>query len=188
MTSKSGYWIGGGLIVCAVIGAIAWGVLSFGSIISTVDDFQHVPIPGSENVRLEARKYVIYVEGPNADEFEPSVQIQITDDRSETPVSLQDYSGSLTYSFDTSGSAIATVTPPRAGVYRVRTGGADGYRLAIGESVGGRIVSAIVGAFAIGGVLGIAGIGLIVATGVRRSRRRRAPPPGAAGLPGVPSS
>jgi hypothetical protein len=180
VTSKAGYWIGGGLIVCAVAGAILWAVLGISHIVSTIDDFQHVPIPASQTVRLEARKYVIYVEGPNADEVVPPVRIQVTDDRTETPVSLHDYGGSLTYSFDTSGSAQATVTPPRAGVYRVRTAGVpegSGYQLAIGESVGGKIVSAIVGAFAIGGGLGIGGIALIIVTAVRRSRRRKQPPP-----------
>ncbi len=184
MTSKAGYWIGGGLIVCAIAGAILWGVLAFSRIVSTIDDFQHVGIPASKVVQLDARKYVIYVEGPNADEVVPPVRIQVTDDRSESQVSLQDYGSSLTYSFDTSGSAVATVTPPRAGAYRVRTDGPSGYQLAIGESVSGKIVSAVLGAFAVGGVLGIAGIGLLIATGVRRSRRRqRQPPPGS--LPGL---
>jgi hypothetical protein len=187
VTSKAGYWIGGGLLACAVAGAILWGVVAFGHIISTIDDFQHVAIPASETVRLDARKYVIYVEGPNADEVVPPVRIAITDDRTGQPVSLQDYSSSLTYSFDTTGSAEATVTPPDAGTYRVRTSGVDdgsGYQIAIGESIGGRIVSAVVGAFAVGGVLGVAGIGLLIATGVRRSRRRQQqPPPGS--LPGL---
>lgn len=178
MTSKAGYWIGGGLIVCAVAGAILWGVLSFAKIIGTIDDFQHVPIPGSAQVQLEARKYVVYVEGPGADVSAPAVRIQVVDARTEQPVSLQSYGGSLTYSFEQDGSALATVTAPRAGAYLVRTGGAaegGGYRLAFGESVGGKIVSAIVGAFAIGGVLGISGIALIIVTAVRRSKRRRQP-------------
>ena len=180
MTSKAGYWIGGGLLVAAVAGAILWVVLGFSHIVGTIDDFQHVPIPASQNVSLQARKYVIYVEGPGADQSVPPVRILITDDRTEKPVPLESYGGSLTYSFNTSGSAQATVTPPRAGTYRVRTGGevaAGLYRLAIGESVGGRIVSTVVGAFVIGGVLGIAGVALLVTTGVRRSRRRNQPPP-----------
>lgn len=191
MTSKAGYWIGGGLIVCAIAGAILWAVVGFSHIVSTIDDFQHVPIPASENVRLDARKYVIYVEGPGADQSVPPVRIQIADPRTETPVPLQSYTSSLTYSFNTTGSAQATVTPPRAGVYRVRTAGVDaasGYQIAIGESVGGKIASAVVGAFAVGAILGISGIVLLIVTGVRRSRRRRQPPggwppPGAVSVP-----
>ncbi len=188
MTSKAGYWIGGGLIACAVAGAILWAVLAFAHIVGTIDDFQHVAIPASESVRLEARKYVVYVEGPNADENVPPVRIQVTDDRTEQPVALHDYSSSLTYSFNTTGSALATVTPPRAGVYRVRTAGSPpGYQLAIGESIGGKIVAAVVGAFAVGGVLGIAGTVLLIVTGVRRSRRRRQQPPPGGVLPGMPA-
>jgi hypothetical protein len=188
VTSKAGYWIGGGLLVCAVAGAILWGVAAFSRIISTIDDFQHVAIPASEVVRLEARKYVIYIEGPGADQSPPPVRIRVADDRTEQPVAVRDYGASVTYSFNTSGSALATVTPPRAGAYRVRTEGVDGssgYRLAIGETIGGKIVSAVVGAFAVGAILGIAGIGLLIATGVRRSRRRRQPPPAPGGLPGL---
>jgi hypothetical protein len=192
VTSKAGYWIGGGLIVCAIAGAILWAVVAFSHIVGTIDDFQHVSIPGSKNVRLEARKYVIYVEGPGADQSVPPVRIQISDPGSETPVPLQAYTSSLTYSFNTTGSAQATVTPPRAGVYRVRTSGVDaqsGYQIAIGESVGGKIVSGVVGAFVVGGVLGISGIVLLVVTGVRRSRRRKSQAPGSwppAGAPDVP--
>jgi hypothetical protein len=190
VTSKAGYWIGGGLILCAVAGAILWAVVAVSHIVSLIDDFQHVQIPGSENVRLEARKYVIYVEGPGADRSVPPVRIQITDPRTQTPVPLQPYTSSLTYSFNTKGSAQATVTPSRAGVYRVRTGGVDaqsGYQIAIGESVGGKIVSTIVGAFVVGGVLGISGIALLIVTGVRRSRRRQRQPPGGWPPPGAVS-
>jgi hypothetical protein len=192
VTSKAGYWIGGGLIVCAVAGAILWAVVAISHIVSTIDDFQHVQIPESKNVRLDAHKYIIYVEGPRADQSVPPVRIQIADARTQRPVPLQAYTSSLTYSFNTTGSARATVTPPRAGVYRVRTGGVDassGYQIAIGESVSGKIVSAIVGAFVVGGVLGVSGIALLVVTGVRRSRRRQRkpsggwPPPGAASIP-----
>ena len=187
MTSKAGYWIGGGLIVCAIAGAILWAVLGIARIVSTIDDFQHVQIPASQNVRLEARKYVIYVEGPGADDSPPPVRISVTDERTQTPVSVRGYSSDVTYSFNTTGSAQATVEPPRAGTYRVRTASSQpGYQLAIGESVGGKIVSAVVGAFVVGGVLGIAGVALLVSTGVRRSRRRQQPPR-VGGLPGMPA-
>ena len=175
MTSKAGYWIGGGLIAAAILGAILWAVLSARSFIDTLDEFQHVPVPGRGVVELQARKYVVYVEGPNADQSTPPVSIAVTDARTEQPVTIDDYGGSLTYSFDTDGSAVATVTPPRAGSYEVRTTGpaeGGGYQLALGESVAGRIVRGILGVFAIGGVGLAAGIGLLVVTGVRRSRAR----------------
>jgi hypothetical protein len=165
------------LVAFAVTGAIVWVVLAFGRIASTVDDFQRVPIPGREDVRLEAHKYVIYIEGPRADQAVPLVNIAITKPGSSTrPPVLRAYGGSLTYSFDRTGSAQATVTPSRAGVYRVRTTGGDAagsFQLALGESVGGKIVSAVTGALVIGAVFGIAGIVLLIRT---RRRRRAAPP------------
>ncbi len=105
------------------------------------------------------------------------MQLSITGPRNERRLAIRPYSGSLTYSFHTAGSAVATVTAPRAGDYLVRVPGVGApglYEIAIGESVGGQIVAAIGGAFAIGGVFEIAGVALLVVTGVRRSRRRAA--------------
>jgi hypothetical protein len=164
-------------VAFAVIGAIVWMVLAFGHISSMVDDFQRVPIPGKGDVRLDARKYVIYVEGPGADQAVPPVNVAITKPGSSTrPPILRAYDGSLTYSFGKTGSAQATVTPRRAGVYHVRTTGGDtagNFQLALGNSLGGKIVSAVVGALVIAAVFGIAGIVLLIRT---RRRRRTAPP------------
>jgi hypothetical protein len=173
-----GYWSGGGLLAFAAIGAVAWVALAFGQIARTVDDFQRVSIPGSADVRLEARKYVIYVEGPRADQAVPPVSIAITKRGGSTrrPV-LRAYGGSLTYSAGRTGLAQATVTPPRAGVYRVRTTSAvapGSFQLALGNSIAGKIVFAVVGALVIAAVFGIAGIVLLIRT--RRRRRRAAPP------------
>jgi len=195
VTSRAGYWIGGGLIVAAIAGAILWGVLSFVAIGDTVDDFHRAPAPGAASVQLEARKYIVYVEGPGVGEdFAPPVEVRVVDRRSDRALALAGYSGSLTYSMGGhSGRAVGTVTPARAGSYELRAAaGADpaaGFEVALGDSIGGRIVRAILGAFAIGGLLMAAGIALAVTTGVRRSRRTAAasPPsdhPGIAGLPG----
>jgi len=177
MTSKTGYWIGAGLIAIAVLGAILWAFLSVRNVIAVIDDFQHVPVPGRAGVELEARKYVIYVEGPNADEVVPPVEIAVTDARTERRVPLSSYGSSLTYAFNTTGSAHATIEPPRAGRYDVRVRGdtvseGSGFQLAIGETIAGEIVGALVGALAIGSVFGIAGLVLLIVTGVRRSNRR----------------
>ncbi len=171
-------------MVVAVVGAILWAVLSAKDVINTVDDFQHVAVPGNGRVHLEQQKYIVYLEGPGADENTPPFQIEIQDSQSERSVRLDHYSGSLTYSFDTDGSAVGTVTAPREADYAVRTSGiaeGAGYQLAFGESIGGKIVRGIVGAFLIGGGLALAGVVLLVVTGVRRSKRRAAPPT----LPGI---
>jgi hypothetical protein len=123
--SRAGYWIGGGLIAAGVVGAVLWFVFSLLNLDNEVDDFQRVPVPGERTVQLEARKYVIYFEGPNADEAVPQFEIAITDTDTERPLETSTYGGSLTYSFGEEGSAQATITPPRAGTYAVRTGGAE---------------------------------------------------------------
>lgn len=186
MNSRAGYWIGGGLLVAAVAGAILWGVLSFVSIADTLDDFVRVPAPGSQEVALEQRKYIVYFEGPGAGEdFTPPIEVSIRDARNEQPLTLDGYSGSLTYAIGGhSGTARATITPPRAGRYIVAAGTtrepSAGLEVALGESIGGRIVRAILGAFAIGGLLLVAGIIVIVMTA---ATRRRSPPPPAAQSP-----
>jgi hypothetical protein len=176
VTTRAGYWIGGLLIACSVVGAILWGVAGVVRIDDTVEGFERVPIPGARTVSLPADKVILYVEGPRADELTPSVGVTVEDPGSEDRVPVASYGGSLTYSFGTTGTAVGTVTPPRAGRYVVRTTSATpgSYNLAIGDSIAGRIVGAILGAFAVGGVLALAGIGLIVATSIRRSRRRAA--------------
>lgn len=176
MTSKAGYWLGAGLIAFAVVGAILWGVMGFMGITDTVDEFERVPIPGTRTVALPANKVVLYLEGPGVDEFTQPVRVTVTEPGSETRVPVASYGGSLSYSFDTTGAAIGTVTAPRAGRYVVATESdrARSYDLAIGESIAGKIVGAILGAFAVGAILALAGTGLIVATSIRRSRRKRA--------------
>jgi hypothetical protein len=194
VTSRAGYWIGGGLIVAAIAGAILWAVLSFVAIGDTVDDFRRAPAPGAASVQLEARKYIVYLEGPGVGEdFAPPVEVQVVDRRSQRALALAVYSGSLTYSLGGhSGRAVATVTPPRAGAYELRAAApadpASGFAVALGDSIAGRIVRPILGAFAIGGVLLAAGIALAVTTGVRRSRRAAAssPPSDHAGIAGLP--
>jgi hypothetical protein len=181
VTSRAGYWIGAVLIVAAVIGAVLWGVLTFLSIGDRVDDFARAPAPGSARVSLEAHKYIIYVEGPGVGEdFSPPVQFQVVDSGGGV-LPIADYGGSLTYSMGGhSGRAAGTVTPPRAGPYVLRSATSapgGGYGVALGESIGGRILRTILGAFAIGGLGVAAGVGLIVTTGVRRRRRGAGPPP-----------
>ena len=170
MRNRAGYWIGAGLVAIGIVGAIAWVLQNGAHVLRTVADFQHVAIPGHADVRLESRKYVIYVEGPGADENVPPIDLFVTHARTETRIPVARYNGSLTYEFDSAGSAVGTVTTPVAGVYRVRTDGPRGYRLAIGESIGSALVRTIVGALVIGAVFCLGGITLLILTAVRRSR------------------
>ncbi|MDQ3611781.1 MAG: hypothetical protein M4D85_09310 [Actinomycetota bacterium] len=181
MRSKAGYWIGGGLMLLALVGSILYGFLSLKQTARTVEAFQRVDLPGTATVELEARKYIIYAEGPGAAQSTPEVEVAVTDLRSQSPVSIRPYLTSLTYSFGTAGSAVATVTPPQAGSYEIRASSTDGgaTTLALGDSVAGGILRTILGAFAVGGVLGVSGLILVIITGVRHAIRHARRPPGA---------
>ena len=73
-------------------------------------------------MKLEARKYVVYYEGLNANEVVPPVEIAITDAKTGSLVAITPYGGSLTYSVSNhEGSALGTVTPAHAGAYALHT-------------------------------------------------------------------
>jgi hypothetical protein len=175
--SRSGYWIGGGLIVAGIAGAVLWFVTSLMALDDKVDDFQRAPLPGTATVQLEGRKYVIYYEGPNAESSVPPFEIGVTDARTGQPIDIATYGGSLTYSMSGhEGSAQATITPARAGEYVVRTetdARVTGSNVALGSSIAGQILRTILGAFAIGGLLLVGGGTLIAVTAIRRSRAGR---------------
>lgn len=179
MRSRAGYWIGGGLAVVGVVGAILWFVTSLMSLSDDVNDFQRGPLPGETTMQLEPRKYVVYYEGPSAEESVPPFEIEVAGAQTGAPLVLEGYGGSLTYSFDNhEGSAQATVTPARAGAYVVRTNSevqVTGANVALGPSIAGSLLRGILGTFAIGGLLVLSGGTLIAITGLRRSRARRAP-------------
>ena len=181
MRSRAGYWIGGGLIVAGVLGAVLWFVSSLVSLGDDVDDFQRVPVPGEATMQLDTRKYIVYYEGLGADEVVPPFELEILDPRTGAPLAIAPYGGSLTYSISGhEGSALGTVTPARAGAYLVRTvtgRPTSGASLALGRSLAGAILWGILGTFAIGGLLVGSGVILLVVTGVRRSRARRVAPP-----------
>jgi hypothetical protein len=179
MRSRLGYVIGGALAAVGVIAAVAWFVVSLARLGDDIDRFERVSIPGEGTVQLDAREYVLYYEGSNAEQFVPRFRIQIVDAQTRAPLEIEPYSGSLTYSLSGhEGSAQGTVTPPQAGSYAVRTDGeaAIGANVAFGRSIAWPILWSILGAVAIGLVLFGSGVALLIVTAVRRSRASRAAP------------
>jgi hypothetical protein len=110
---------------------------------------------------FDARKYVLYVEGPEARDDPPEIEYAVVNPRTGRRLRLASYESALNYAFDTSGSADRTVSPRRAGTYELRAADsrvAPGrYVVAIGESIAAELIVAIVGALAFGAVFGIAG-------------------------------
>jgi hypothetical protein len=174
VTSKAGYWIGGGLIAFGIVAALAWGVILYWHTAGAIGDFERVAVPGQGIVLLEPRTYVIYVEGPRADERPPRVRVRIYDPQSDKAVPHEPFAGSLGYP-DPPGSAARTVKIPRLGRYLVGVSlvrPKPGYAIAFGGNVRGKIHTTVGGALLIGTVIPLSGIVLLIVTAVRRRRRR----------------
>jgi hypothetical protein len=153
MRSKTGYWLGGSLVVAGVAGAVLWFVFSLVNFSDEVDDFQRAAIPGEANVRL-GRKYVIYYEGTIVvDGAVPPFDVEVADARTGASLPIAPYDGSLTYTVSgRDGSAVATVTPSNAGEYVVRTDGdpgPTGASVALGRSLAAPLLRWVLGTFAI---------------------------------------
>jgi hypothetical protein len=142
-----------------------------------VDSFQRVAAPGSGEVNLDhSGGYVLYYEGPGAaDGNVPAYDVNVTArSQSSAPMSLEAYSGSLTYSFGSrEGRAVLTleVAGPGTVLIEVTNGGATegDSSLAIGSSIAGDIVGIVVPAV----VLMLVGVGGAIAVAIIRYRRRR---------------
>jgi hypothetical protein len=179
------YWIGALLIVAGVVGAVAWFVLGLMSLDETVDDFERVALPGGGSVTLDdAGEYVVYAEASGTTPLRPS-GITVTGPDGE-PVATEVYSGSVTYGFGgRSGIAVSTFSADEPGQYVVETTSAlsaGAETLAVGPSIGGDLLGAILGGFAIGAIGVLTGVVVLIVTGVRRGRAKRArrpptPPP-----------
>jgi hypothetical protein len=174
------YWVGGGLIVATTIGAIAWFTVGLMSLDDRVNGFERVPFPEGGTITIdEAGDYVIYAEGSLTTLSAPGVAV--TDPEGDE-VATAFYGGSLTYDFGgRSGSALLTFTADQAGDYQIEPDTSDSSGVvsyAVGQSIGGDLVSAIVGGFAIGGLGVVIGAVVLIVTGIRRSRvkRERRPP------------
>ncbi len=187
--SKKGYWLGAALIAVGVIGAVVWAGLGFVSFSDTIDDFQRVSANGEGEVTFsDTGGYVIYYEAPGADGGNiPDGEVLLTPADSDEPVPLERYDSELSYNVgDHSGYAVLTFDIAEPGTYVVQSESDGTGDLAVGRSVGSKLVTTIVGAFALGGFGFLAGVTILIVTAVRRRNARRGaaapwnpPPPGA---------
>ena len=179
--SRVWYWVGGAVALIGVTGAMLWFVLGLLSLSHQVKGFQRVPVDGEPRRvnLLRTGSYTAYYEPPFGDGSGSDVSINAQLTRPEGgSVPLSRYDGDLTYDIGGhSGRAVFTFRIDQPGTYHLQSSSSEGGELALGTGVGRRLVSSIVGAFAIG-VAGLAiGLPLVIVTAVRRhsARRRGAP-------------
>ena len=159
------------VLVALIAGGATIAAVAAVDLPSAVLEETSTPIPGSREVRLEARKYNLFYDGRSADEAIPPMRVVVAEAGGGEPLPLRDFSGSLNFG---NAQAMATVDVPQAGVYRITTsadsGLADGASVVLGEPSGKRVLQvALGGALALLGFLGA--ILLLVISLVRRRRR-----------------
>lgn len=168
------YWVGGAVALVGIVATVVWIVTGVGGISDQVDDFQRVPVGGEETITLgETGGYTIYYE--NGDPGDVDVNVNVIGPGIGSG-SLGDYDGTLTYTAGgRSGRAVLTLRVDQPGTFTVRATAPDEEgQIAIGRSVGPRLVRTVVGGVLIGlyGVAGATGIVLLTALRRRDARRR----------------
>lgn len=193
--SKKGYWVGAAIVVVAGIAAIVWFATGFKSFSDTIDNFQRVPVNGEGEVTFDdTGGYVLYYEGPGASDGDiPTGQAQLTPVAGGESLDLDDYDSELTYEIGGhSGVAVLTVDIEEPGTYLLESESDGDGELAVGRSVGTKLVTSIVGGLVLGGLGVVVGAVIIIVTAVRRrgARPRNAPwippPPGSPPPPPPP--
>jgi hypothetical protein len=173
--------VAGAVGLIGVIATVAWIAGGIRGIDREVDDFQRVDVGDEAPITIdEPGGYTVYYEGPYADVEAPDVRVTI-----EGPGvgrgSLGDYDGELTYAFgDREGRAILTVRIDEPGTFLLGSTAEDEEgQIAVGRSIGPRLVRTILGGVLLGlyTLGGTTGIVLLTALRRRDARRRGAEPP-----------
>ena len=139
--SRLGYWVGGGLVAAACIGAVAWVVFALFGLTNQVNGFQRMAVPGTATVHVaQAATRVLYFEEPRTAPPSGQLSIQVTGPEGH-PVAVSPYHGDLRYDVPgesgQAGKAIASFRAAAAGDYQISAGpgtGAGG-TIAIGGDV-----------------------------------------------------
>jgi hypothetical protein len=180
--SAKGFVIGGMLMALAVAlfvgGLVSW----FMQASDTLDGYQRVPIDGGGTVELGEGTYRVFLERPGADEGIAFVTFEVAGpDGAPVPVRPERFDE--TYSFDgTDGRSVGRIEVRDPGPHEVVT--PPGAGLAGGELAFGRkgplssSIPLLVGSVFGGGGLFVVGLIIVIVTGVRRGRARRAAHPG----------
>jgi hypothetical protein len=178
--SRAWYWVSAAFLVGAVA-LIVLAVVSGVSMISMVNGFQRVKVPGQAEVTFaEPGGYTLYFEGPGISDAAdtPTVHIDLEATSPGPPPSMNDYVGDVTYSLSGhEGRAVATIQIPQPGTYLLSAGEPTGpgvTDVAVGRGATRSIVNVVVFGLIAFLLLLPAGLAIGIVTAVRRRRARRA--------------
>jgi hypothetical protein len=172
--SSLGYWIGGGLIAAACIGAVIWAALAFFGYTDQVNSFQRMTVPGTATVHItQPATWVLYYEstGPAPSLAELGLHVP-------GPAGYAVTVTEVPRGFRT-GKAIASFDATVPGNYTISastgtgTGTGTSGTIAIGSDLLWDAAPHIIGIIAVFLVGTGAGLTLIIITAVRRSSARR---------------
>jgi hypothetical protein len=178
--STRGYWLGGILTAAAVVGAAIWLVVTFFEYQQQIDRYPRLTVPGVATVQVaDTSARVLFYENTRGATTPTYSQLVVTvTDSAGAPVTVSPYGGDLRYDVpgDNSrvGHAVAEFHPTQPGSYQVRSAATDVTgTLAVGDDFVWDIAPHAIGAGLLFLVGGVAGITLLVVTGVRRANTRR---------------
>jgi hypothetical protein len=169
--------LGGGIVVVGIVAAVLWFALGIAGLSDDVDGFQRVPLGGTGEVSFsESGGYVIYYEGSEDPSPPFDADLEPLDGGEAGPIGS--YGTDLTYDFGgRSGTAVGTIEIVRPGRFRLDTTTPSdaGGELAVGRTLGRRLVTSVVGGLALGFGSCFIGATILIVTAVRRynARKRR---------------
>ena len=160
------------------VAGLAWLIVGIGSLASTVNGLQRVPIPAGGTVSLNhSGGYTIYYEGPGAQSGNiPPFHVNVTPASPGAAVtSLIRYGSTVTYNTSSHhGRAVLTLQVAKPGRFAITASGAQatGADLAFGGSIAHGIVGVVLPGVPLM-VLGFLGAVILLIIRIARTRSRR---------------
>lgn len=171
-----GYVLAVLVAVAGIVAGVALVVSGIRSYIDKVEGFERLPVPGSEEVRLdEEGGYSVYFERPGLEDEDalPAISVSVTAPDGST-LDLDPYDTDVSYAVSGhDGRGLFTFRAPEAGAYEVRADGFGG-ELAVGRGIGARFAGAVVAGVATLLLAPLLAGVVALVTFLRRSRAKRA--------------
>lgn len=176
------YGIGGAVIAAGVVVALVLGVGGVARVLDKPDEFQRMSVPGNGTVEFdEPGGYVLYLEAPGnvppAGRLSTD-EVALTPDRPDgRPLQMQPYDTRLTYETgNRAGKADLTFEVVETGRHTLEVGQVPSQvtTVAVGDSYADDLLVPVLLAVGTGLAGLVLGGAILVSTGIRRGRAKRA--------------